>query len=102
MNVLKPVLKCLVEWDGTHFGGEVAEDIRRAVNDTLKVETGHDNQIGDVLFVASYSRFAERAAFDLGLIEALPAPAEGEVVVHGARVRALLSLVETWEKTPGR
>lgn len=97
MNAFKPILEALAEWDGQHFGGDVAVDLQESLRAALKKESGHDNQLGDMLFVASFSRFAERAAFDLGLMEACPAPADGEVVVHGDRIKRLLRLIDAWD-----
>jgi hypothetical protein len=40
------------------------------------------------------------ALYDLGVLEALPAPAEGEVRVHADRAQAILDIAWIWEKKP--
>ncbi len=70
----------LIEWDGQHFGGDVEAD----------------------LAYTNIDRSLVRALYDLKLIEALPAPAEGEVRVDADRCRELLALVEKWSDVPAQ
>ena len=70
--------------DQTYFGGDIEEDIHRYYGD------------GD-----SVLRWGmDRVLYDLSIIEALPAPAEGKVRVHADRAQAILDIAWIWEKKP--
>lgn len=74
-------LKKLAEWDGQHFGGDVVFDIK-------------ENCVAE--FGSNPVYHAMPICYELGLIEACTGDAEGEVVVHGDRIKALLKLVDGW------
>ena len=72
-------LKKLAEWDGQHFGGDVMFDIHESLVDEFGAEPEHH-----VIPIC----------YELHLMEACFGEAEGEVVVYGDRIKALLRLVE--------
>lgn len=97
------VLEALVEWDGSHMGGDVEEDLARVEKESFKRRFRRDrtSAAGEAAELAWTSAVA-RFCYDLRLMEALPPPADGEVVVYGDRAKQLLALVEQWgEDTVG-
>jgi len=96
-NMLVLLLTQLVEWNGVHMGGDVEEGLRNAGTEGFKPVEGQPLlTIIRATKVTARAYGSVRALYDLGLIEALPAPAEGEVRVHGGRAQQLLRLVELW------
>jgi hypothetical protein len=71
----------------TYFGGDVETDIVAAPRRTV-VDGQKFVYYPRVSSLPGY----ERALYDLGIIEALPAPAEGEVRIHADRAQAILDL----------
>lgn len=90
-------LKTLVQWDGHHMGGDVEDDLARVEQESFRRRIGRDRHTsaGDVAELA-WGAAVVRFCYDLRLMEALPSPADGEVVVHGSRAKQLLALVELW------
>jgi len=68
--------------DQTYFGGNVEKDL------------AHSFPFDDII----PRRGMVQALYDLGIIKALPAPAEGEVRVHADRARLLLRMVAVWTR----
>jgi hypothetical protein len=96
-NMLVLLLTQLVEWNGVHMGGDVEEDLRNVGTANFALVEGRPlTNIIRATEVTARVYGSVRAFYDLGLIEALPAPAEGEVRVHGERAEQLLRLVELW------
>jgi len=97
--MLVMLLAQLVEWNGVHMGGDVEEDLRNAGTAGFKRVEGQPlTTVIRATAVTARAYGSVRALYDLGLIEALPAPAEGSVRVHGERAKQLLRLVELWHE----
>jgi hypothetical protein len=75
--------------DQTYFGGDVEEDLISPNTLGMKFSTQRCS--------FGIPGGMTQALYDLGIIEALPAPAEGEVRVRADRAKALLWFVEPWE-----
>lgn len=98
-NMLVTLLARLVEWNGVHVGGDVEEDLRNVGTAGFKRVEGQPlTTVIRATAVTARAYGSVRALYDLGLIEALPAPAEGSVRVHGERAKQLLRLVELWRE----
>ena len=83
--MFKEILKKLAtkyKADQTYCGGNVEKDL------------AHSFPFDDII----PRRGMVQALYDLGIIKALPAPAEGEVRVHADRARLLLRMVAVWTR----
>ena len=74
----------------TYFGGDVEEDLCHSL-------AGVEIEPGMCRVPVSRAGYIH-ALYDLGVIEALPAPAEGEVRIHTDRARLLLRMVAVWTR----
>jgi hypothetical protein len=87
---LKLLKKLVDEYkaDQTYFGGDVEEDLINFIY-SICDERKYNKEIHGPLALGYI-----RALYDLGVLVALPAPAEGEVEVDAALAQRLLDMVE--------
>ena len=81
----------------TALGSDIADILHEIVNTECKTRLGHNNQLGDVLFVSAYSKWAERCAFELGIIETLTGEQMGKVIVDRRLAQQLLETIKERE-----
>jgi hypothetical protein len=88
---LKLLKKLATEYraDQTYFGGDVAEDLR-----SIDPALGRPGDAMPPPLTAGYFR----VLYDLGLLVALPAPADGEVRVAVAFAKRLIDVIEGAER----
>ena len=93
--MFKKILEKLATYEeqDTSVDNDIAQTLFNVVNNELKSRLGHDNQLGDILFVSSYSKFAKRCAFDLGILKALDGEQEGKVLVDWRLAKQLLDVI---------
>jgi hypothetical protein len=79
--VFRSTLRKLAEWDGQHFGGDIMGDIQASLVDEWG--SGPEYHVIPI-------------CYELGLLSACEDEEEGEVIVRGDRINALLRLVKDW------
>lgn len=87
---LKLLKKLATEYKAgeTYFGGDVEADLTSP--ETLGMQFSESRRYFGILGGMT------QALYDLGVLVALPAPADGEVYVHTNRAKQLFTLVELW------
>jgi hypothetical protein len=91
--MFKDILKKIADEykaDQTYFGGDAEQDLCHSL-------AGVEIEPGMCRVPVSRAGYIH-ALYDLGVLEALPAPAEGEVRVHADRAKQLLTLVGLWQE----
>lgn len=81
----------------TMLSSDIADTLHEIVNTECKARLGHNHQLGDLLFVSAYSKWAERCAFELGIIDTLTGENEGSVAVDWRLAKQILETIKERE-----